>query len=241
MKYMGSKRRIAKFILPIILKDREKDQLYIEPFVGGGNLIEKVKGRRIGSDICPYTIEALRFIRDEPNNLPEIITEDYYNELKSKKEINGITGFVGISMSFGAKLFGGYARNKKGSKGCIENMKTQTRRVKKAALKQSPLLQGVQLVKRSYNDLKHLVDFEHEKCIIYCDPPYKGTTSYKNKFNHEEFWQWCRDKTLQGHKVFISEYQAPDDFECIWSKEITTTLNAKSTFSKVEKLFIYKK
>ncbi len=39
MKYMGSKNRIAKQILPIILKNRTKEQYYIEPFVGGANLI----------------------------------------------------------------------------------------------------------------------------------------------------------------------------------------------------------
>lgn len=36
MKYMGSKNRIAKEILPIILRDRKPNQWYVEPFVGGG-------------------------------------------------------------------------------------------------------------------------------------------------------------------------------------------------------------
>ena len=35
MKYQGSKRRIAKDILPIILRDRKNGQFYVEPFVGG--------------------------------------------------------------------------------------------------------------------------------------------------------------------------------------------------------------
>ena len=42
MKYMGSKARIAKHILPIILKDRKPNQWYSEPFTGGANLIDKV-------------------------------------------------------------------------------------------------------------------------------------------------------------------------------------------------------
>ena len=50
MKYMGSKRRVAKEILPIILKDRQLNQWYVEPFVGGGNLIENVSGHCIGAD-----------------------------------------------------------------------------------------------------------------------------------------------------------------------------------------------
>ena len=48
MKYMGSKARIAKYILPIILKDRKPDQWYVEPFVGGGNMPDIVTGKQIG-------------------------------------------------------------------------------------------------------------------------------------------------------------------------------------------------
>ena len=36
MKYQGSKNKIAKHILPIILKNRTPDQYYVEPFMGGG-------------------------------------------------------------------------------------------------------------------------------------------------------------------------------------------------------------
>ena len=42
MKYMGSKRRIAKYILPIMLEHRAPNQWWVEPFVGGGNMIDKV-------------------------------------------------------------------------------------------------------------------------------------------------------------------------------------------------------
>ena len=44
MKYMGSKNRIAKYILPIILKDRLEGQWYVEPFCGGCNI--NVFGRK---------------------------------------------------------------------------------------------------------------------------------------------------------------------------------------------------
>ena len=44
MKYMGSKNRIAKHILPIMLAEAEKNGItkWVEPFVGGANLIDKV-------------------------------------------------------------------------------------------------------------------------------------------------------------------------------------------------------
>lgn len=56
MKYMGSKARIAKEILPIILKDRKPDQWFIDLFAGGMNLIDKVSGKRIANDLNPYLI-----------------------------------------------------------------------------------------------------------------------------------------------------------------------------------------
>jgi DNA adenine methylase len=42
----------------------------------------------------------------------------------------------------------------------------------------------------------------------------------------------------KGHIIFVSEYNAPDDFECVWQKEIVSSL-AKNTGAKrgVEKLF----
>ena len=40
MKYMGSKNRIAKEILPIMLKERGQ-RTWVEPFVGGGNMISE--------------------------------------------------------------------------------------------------------------------------------------------------------------------------------------------------------
>ena len=98
---MGSKNRIAKEILPIILKDRKPNQCYVEPFVGGGNLIDKVEGFRIGADLNPFIIEALKLIRDNPESLPDHVSEEMYQELKSKKELNGVTGVVGFTMSFG--------------------------------------------------------------------------------------------------------------------------------------------
>ena len=80
MKYMGSKARIAKDILPIILKDRiSEEQYYVEPFCGGCNLIDKVKGNRIASDINPYLIAMWQAVSN--GWLPR----NDYTELEYKK------------------------------------------------------------------------------------------------------------------------------------------------------------
>lgn len=44
--------------------------------------------------------------------------------------------------------------------------------------------------------------------VIYCDPPYKNTSSYLDDFNHEDFYKWA----LKQDNCYISEYNMPDSF-----------------------------
>lgn len=232
MKYMGSKNRHARELLPFILEGRTDGQWYVEPFVGGGNMIDKVGGNRIGSDIHECLIEALVLIRDSADKLPDLVTEEEYAAAKEEPN-KGLRGYIGFAMSFGGKWFGGYRRDKAGMKGCVDNMRTQSRRSKQNALKQQPGLQGVQLVCTTYDHL-----WIPEGSIIYCDPPYANTTKYKDSFDHVAFWQWCRDKVKEGHNVFVSEYSAPEDFTCVWQKTVNNTLVKDSGAKQgVEKLY----
>lgn len=105
----------------------------------------------------------------------------------------------------------------------------------RAAEKVRSQVQGVELLCSPYQELKI------PNCsVIYCDPPYANTTKYKDDFDHETFWQWCRDKSNEGHQVFVSEYNAPEDFVCVWQKEIQSGLNTNTTKKGIEKLFIHK-
>ena len=231
MKYMGSKNRIAKHILPIILKDRREGQWYVEPFVGGANMIDKVDGKRLGADNNKYLIKALCFIRDEPNLIPNNnleYTKEMFDIAKIGSLSNPIDCFAMFQYTFGSIFKGSWAKNKRGT--------DYVKEVVKNILKQSENIQGVYFKHLSYLNLTL-----NESCIIYCDPPYEGTTGYKTgTFNHTEFWEWCRIKTKQGHKVFISEYSAPDDFKCIWEKDVRVTVGRNNALKHTEKLFIYK-
>lgn len=116
MIYMGSKNRIAKYILPIMLAEAKKNKIttWVESMVGGGNVIDKVPAsfKRIGFDLNPHVIIALKDIRDNPNDLPESVTEEYYNSIK-KTPPNHITSWVRFVCSFGSKFEDSYAKNKK--------------------------------------------------------------------------------------------------------------------------------
>jgi DNA adenine methylase len=231
MKYMGSKNRIAKHLLPIILKDRKPEQWYVEPFVGGANMIDKVDGNRIGSDLNKPLIACLDGMSKKWLPMNDI-SESFFNSVKADNSIVDLPtlGYIGTQLTFGSMWFSGYRKDNQG----VRNYSNEAFR---NIEKQAPNLYGVKFESKSYLDL----DIPSES-IIYCDPPYKGTAKYKavEDFNHELFWQWCRDMSDKGHQVFISEYNAPDDFECLWQKEIQSGLNINSTKKGVEKLFKYK-
>ena len=230
MKYMGSKRRVAKEILPIILKDRQLNQWYVEPFVGGGNLIENVSGHCIGADNNKYIIALLKYVQNNDLNNIEYIDEEKYMHIKNNKDLydDYIVGFAGFGLSFGACFFHSFARNKKGKdyfRVALNNLKKQQEKIK-----------HINFIHSDYKDLNI-----PDNSIIYCDPPYKGTKKYyKQKFNYEDFYEWCIKKHNEGHKVFISEYEMPENrFKSIWEKEITIN-TTRQAIKKTEKLFIIK-
>lgn len=233
MKYMGSKARHAKELLPIILKDHTPDMWYVEPFVGGANMIDKVDPqvapKRLGCDVHEYLIALWQSVSKgwEP---PSKFTEYEYNDIRKNKGSypKDLVGYVGFALSYSGKWFGGWCRDGAGKRDYVtESFKN--------ASKQFPALVGVHFQNKSVFD----IDFTRcGKSTIYCDPPYAGTTKYKDDFDHERFYGWCRARHKEGHKVFVSEYNMPDDFICVWSKEVNNSLT-KDTGSKkgIEKLF----
>ena len=231
MKYMGSKNRIAKYILPIILKDRGVNQWYVEPFVGGANMIDKVGGNRLGADLNSPLVACLNDL--SKGWLPQKeVTEEFFNQVKEDNSLVDVAtlGYIGTQLTYGAMWFSTYRRDNTGLR---DYANEAFRHVEKQASK----IKGVSFKSCSYSDL----DIPAES-IIYCDPPYKGTTKYKavEEFDHDVFFEWCRGMVKQGHTVFISEYSAPVDFIPVWQKEITSSLG-KNTGSKkgIEKLFVH--
>ena len=233
MKYMGSKRRIAKHLLPIMVGVAQSRGItkWVEPFVGGGNMIDKVPPsfERIGYDLNMHAIMAMIDIRDRAADLPDSVTEQEYNDMKGLPAAS-VTSWVRFATSFGGKLDAGYAREK-GS-----DDSTFCGYGKRNALKQQPLLQGVQFTHGCYQDL------DVSSALIYCDPPYANTAGYKTgDFNHEEFFDWCRAQAAKGNVVFVSEYNAPADFICLWQGEIKTNFASSrtaATHNAVERLFM---
>ncbi len=102
MQYLGGKFRIRKEIASIINTNRKKGQKYIEPFVGGGNImasIDTTKGLNMAFDINPYLISLYNGLKNvfiPPDTVSE---EEYkvYNHTLDKN--NPMTAFVGFGCS----------------------------------------------------------------------------------------------------------------------------------------------
>lgn len=198
-------------------------------------MIDKIQcKKRIGNDIHKELIAMFKEIQNGWE-FPLHISEDEYNAVKENKSAysDAYVGLVGFNATFGAKYFGGYARGFKVDKVTPRDMSNEALR---NLSKQIPNIMDVEFLCSDYKNNKYS---ELKNAVIYCDPPYQNTTRYKtDDFDYDEFWEWCR-RMSEYNFVFISEYNAPEDFKCIWSKSVTTSLKVHKHENRTEKLFVY--
>ena len=249
MVYQGSKAKLAKDIVPIIQKyiDSYHIDNYLEPFVGGANVIDKIHARhKIGCDINPYLIALLNYMKDDPRLLeaPEDCDFEHYksvrNEYNKRKKgeyyiyNDWYLGLIGYCASYGGRFFdGGYGRDKTGKR----NIYKERLKVIKEQAVQSKFYETV-FKELSYEEI---TPDNVQDTVIYCDPPYRNTKTYvgNNSFDYDKFYDWCRAMSKKNIMI-ISEYWMPDDFKCIWQKErkILQKSDRKNGDLAVEKLYI---
>ena len=213
--YLGSKADHADELLKIILAKRKPGQHWVEPFVGGANVISRVPdadGPRLGSDINPYMIAMHTALANgwEP---PSVMDEKTYIAMKKnpQKYPPELVGFVGTVCAFGKMWFSTFARDSEGRRNyCDEG--------RRLALKDAVGMCGAKFICSSYDTL----DIPSES-LLYLDPPYAGTTGYdganqkiaigepldKNIWRANKLWQWADKMVDEGHTVFVSEYTGP--------------------------------
>lgn len=236
MRYVGSKNRLSKDLAPIIQSYITEDTVaYIEPFVGGANMIDKINHHnKIGSDVHKELIALLNYTRDHYEDLPETFSEEEYNRVKANRENYEpwYVGLVGFCGAFGSTYMSGFAKDKATKRDVVaESIRN--------LVKQAPNLQDITFECKSFTDYNPA---DYKNCVFYLDPPYRKTLSYSTgKFPYEEFDKWAVE-LAKNNTVLISEYEMPEDnFECIWKKEHTVNVNNRIEHGKnkkrVEKLF----
>ncbi len=250
IKYMGSKSRIAKHIVPIIQKyiDEYKPQYYLEPFCGGCNVIDKIEyPKKYASDKNNYLIALLEHVQSG-GQLYERVSKELYDKARTAYN-NGDTsefedwqiGNIGFIASYNGRWFdGGYAKPGYEKTKNGERYRDYYREAKDNLMTQVPSLKGIEFTACDYR--KHnLGSVFYGGAVIYVDPPYANTKQYKNaaNFDYDEFWQTMRDWS-KNNIVIISEQNAPDDFEVIWEQPVSRSIKANDKSISVEKLFKYK-
>jgi len=254
---MGSKSRIAKYIVPIIQQYIDDNNIteYYELFVGGANVIDKIHcNKKYGYDLNKYLIALLQYVQDDkllyesvPKELYDKARSFYYMNLKNeqfkKDNIKDVPifedweiGNIGFLASFNGRFFdGGYAKSgyEKTKNGL--RFRNYYNEAKNNLLNQASNLKDIIFQVKDYRD-----NYDLHNCVIYCDPPYNNTKQFKNslEFNYDEFWQVMREYS-KNNIVFISELTAPNDFECIWEKEISRSIKVNDKSRTTEKLFKY--
>ena len=242
MVYQGSKDRISKFIVPIIQKyiDSFHIKNYYEPFVGGANVIDKIRcDNKTGSDCNKYLISLLKYIQADTqiSIAPEDCPFEHYSDVrnsynkKDNKFSDEYISLIGYCASYGGRFFdGGFGRDKSGKRNIYKERLLNLQ-------EQAVNLQGINF---ECKDFKSINPNEYDNYLFYLDPPYKGTKSYSNQnIDYDYFWDWCRALS-RNNIVIISEYVMPSDFKCIWSKErkVMQKSNRILADKTVEKLFI---
>lgn len=223
-----------------MLKNMPENGTFVDLFCGSCSIIEKIPTtyRRIANDKQKYLIAMWKSLTSGTTMFPQIINKEFYSDVrdcyngKNDKYEDDLVGWVGFMASFNGRFFdGGYSghsvigKTGKARDYIAENIAN--------IKKQVDNLQGIEWYSGNYDEL----DIPNGS-IVYCDIPYKGTKQYatSKNFDYERFYNWCRENK-DNFKIFISEYNMPDDFNCIWSKEITNAMNTTKTYKPTEKLF----
>lgn len=240
MVYQGSKTQIAQWLVPVLqsIIDENNITFYWEPFVGGANVIDKIKcENRLGSDKSLSLIALLEKARDNIEELPKDCSREdfaeardiYRGKSQEQMELWKIGAYQYLA-SFGARGFaGGYAPDKNGRHYYTERLNNLK--------EQAPFLKDINFKACDYKDFVPPL-----KSLIYCDIPYFGTKEYgyadESKFDYNLYWDWVREQSKNNY-VVCSEENFPDDFIILKATSKTRTLKTNNDKIGKEKLGVW--
>lgn len=245
MKYMGSKSRIAKYIVPILQKTIDDNNIegYLDCFCGGCNIIDKIKCKhKIASDKNKYLIALLDCVKNDGELYKEVDKELYdkarttYNNGNISEFSDWEIGNIGFLASYNGRWFdGGFAKSG------YEKTKNGLRYRDYYQEAKNNLLTQAKDLKDCCFFCKDYTEWNPKNIVVYCDPPYQNTKQYANaiKFDYDQFWNVMR-KWSENNYVFVSEQNAPNDFISIWEQKVSRSIKASDKSTAVEKLFVYK-
>ncbi len=238
MRYLGGKTRISKWVAENVILAGAGKTHYIEPFVGSGATFVKISPwfpKATASDCHPDLILMWQALASGwvP---PDFVSKEEYLQLKSS-EPSALRGFVGFGNSYRGIWFSGYSSVHYDSY-WRRDCKPQLLAAKKSVMRDSSVFTRASVLCCDYSD--HAVD---SSCVVYCDPPYKGTASYKGvpSFDSDKFWGTAEAWSKTGAVVVVSEESAPNGWHVLSARTRKAFLKRQKDGTndvREEKLFI---
>lgn len=195
MKYQGGKTRIAKRLAAEMLSHSENRKRYVEPFVGGGSVATAMVPNFESALLSDSSLDLVLLWRATQDGWipPTCLSEQEYYELKGSFP-SPLRGFAAYACSWGGKKWGGYGRDRQGNR----NFADEGSRA---------ILRKIQCL---HNADFECLDFESLNIratdVVYCDPPYFGTTEYaESNFSKDRFVRTIQKWANLGSTVFVSE------------------------------------
>lgn len=254
LPYIGSKKKVSKKIVEIIKQNFGSNKPVYDIFGGGGAITAelllngfKVHYNDLDSDI---TNMFLRVISQDREWIKTLIVSrgEFFDILnKSQKTVDDKLKLLINSFANNQKdylygkdwsdvkynlaveiinkhdVFGGYK---------------QTETCKNAQQERLQQLEQLEITNRDYTEFSDV-----ENAVLYLDPPYENTkNSYKFKFDHQSFYDWCV-KMARKNIVIVSSYDISDPrFEVSFEfKNAHGTFSGGQNIKKHERLFTVKK
>jgi len=230
MRYFGGKAKIAKPISEF-LNSEIKGHPFVDLFCGSCNVISRINSQcRVANDKHYYLIQIFNGLKSGWQPPLKMSEEEYLYIKNNPDKVNpALYGFAGFGVSFGGKWWGGYARENSERNFCLN--------AANSLLKKFETLENVEFISKDYKKVKI-----PDGWFVYCDIPYKGTTSYSSlvgEFDHLEFYEWLKEQSKRLH-IYVSEYSrnVPDFCEIVWEYESKQDMNSKTGRNKtVEVLY----
>lgn len=227
MHYFGGKSRIATRVAAIINDFSPVN--YYEPFCGGLWVTQYVQAQTYFlSDANPALITLYQHMLNGWIPPTRVTEEEYQHYRVTRNPSDPMTAFVGIGCAFTGKLWGGYARDNRGT--------NYAHAAHTSLLKKFKALRGknIRFECCSFDKL-----YIPPQSVVYCDPPYGGT-----KNNHyfdgvtDDLWDTMRVWSNTSVNI-VSEYNAPPDYTCI--EEFRTHTEVRSGSGReprIEKVYM---
>jgi len=233
--YMGNKSKVIGGYLSVMQADIDRARYVVDVFVGGGNVISRIKhSRRFAFDVKPLLIACYREYggreeswfegRSEFDVACPKSGEDFRQLLLDPGLSDGYRGFLcfcgGFNGSYGTFV---YNEARWGS-----NMRMFKREI--------GALGGIVFRCCSYDKIP-VVRFGRGGCYI-MDPPYSNRYSYGEHFDSTAFWRWAEWVAGLGNVVYVMELYMPSPFVCVAEKEHEYNVHLWQPHERVtEKLF----